>query len=128
MFVCLFVSIGRPFALKGNYYANVFIHFEPIGHSQKHSERTNGNVETAGKLYRHAIQNYNKQKKNYNKDAECMTSNTCPSTTNNMETTKQKKMIPDYIPPYTEKETKWLQEKEAELIEVRIQLVLKKKK
>lgn len=22
---------GRPFALKGNYYANIFVHFEPIG-------------------------------------------------------------------------------------------------
>ena len=22
---------GRPFPMKGNYFANVFIHFEPIG-------------------------------------------------------------------------------------------------
>lgn len=27
---------GRPFPLKGRYYANVFIHFEPTGHSLKH--------------------------------------------------------------------------------------------
>lgn len=27
---------GRPFPLKGRYYANVFIHFEPIGHSVDH--------------------------------------------------------------------------------------------
>mmetsp|Transcript_22394 Transcript_22394/g.38426 ORF Transcript_22394/g.38426 Transcript_22394/m.38426 type:complete len:493 (+) Transcript_22394:84-1562(+) len=27
---------GRPFPLKGNYYANVFIHFEPVGHSGQH--------------------------------------------------------------------------------------------
>ena len=25
---------GRPFPLKGRYYANIFIHFEPIGHSE----------------------------------------------------------------------------------------------
>ena len=22
---------GRPFPLKGNFYANIFIHFEPVG-------------------------------------------------------------------------------------------------
>jgi len=27
---------GRPFPLKGRFYANVFIHFEPVGHSLKH--------------------------------------------------------------------------------------------
>ena len=27
---------GRPFPLKGRYYANVFIHFEPVGHSLRH--------------------------------------------------------------------------------------------
>jgi prolyl 4-hydroxylase len=27
---------GRPFPLKGRFYANVFIHFEPIGHSLRH--------------------------------------------------------------------------------------------
>ncbi|KAL9187333.1 hypothetical protein ACHAXT_001436 [Thalassiosira profunda] len=27
---------GRPFPLKGRYYANVFIHFEPVGHSNAH--------------------------------------------------------------------------------------------
>lgn len=27
---------GRPFELKGRYYANIFIHFEPTGHSLKH--------------------------------------------------------------------------------------------
>lgn len=27
---------GRPFPMKGRYYANVFIHFEPTGHSLRH--------------------------------------------------------------------------------------------
>lgn len=27
---------GRPFALKGRYFANLFVHFEPIGHSLRH--------------------------------------------------------------------------------------------
>jgi hypothetical protein len=29
---------GRPFPLKGNYYANVFLHFEPLGHTLRHSQ------------------------------------------------------------------------------------------
>lgn len=27
---------GRPFSLKGRYYANLFVHFEPDGHSSNH--------------------------------------------------------------------------------------------
>jgi prolyl 4-hydroxylase len=30
---------GRPFALKGKYYANIFIHFEPTGHSLRHADK-----------------------------------------------------------------------------------------
>lgn len=28
---------GRPFPLKGRFYANIFIHFEPTGHSLRHN-------------------------------------------------------------------------------------------
>ena len=35
---------GRPFPLKGRFYANVFIHFEPTGHSLRHHA-----MENAGK-------------------------------------------------------------------------------
>jgi len=27
---------GRPFPLKGRYFANIFIHFEPTGHRLRH--------------------------------------------------------------------------------------------
>lgn len=30
---------GRPFPLKGRFYANIFIHFEPTGHSLRHNAR-----------------------------------------------------------------------------------------
>lgn len=30
---------GRPFPMKGRYYANVFIHFEPNGHSLRHEAK-----------------------------------------------------------------------------------------
>lgn len=32
---------GRPFSLKGRFYANIFIHFEPIGHSLRHHNYDN---------------------------------------------------------------------------------------
>jgi len=30
---------GRPFPLKGEYMANIFIHFEPVGHSIRHNAK-----------------------------------------------------------------------------------------
>jgi len=44
---------GRPFALKGRFYANIFIHFEPVGHSLRH----NSNVEKSNvdSQYREAL-------------------------------------------------------------------------
>jgi prolyl 4-hydroxylase len=30
---------GRPFALKGRYYANIFVHFEPFGYTTRHVEK-----------------------------------------------------------------------------------------
>ena len=30
---------GRPFALKGRYYANIFVHFEPFGYTARHVEK-----------------------------------------------------------------------------------------
>jgi prolyl 4-hydroxylase len=31
---------GRPFPLKGRFFANIFIHFEPVGHSLRHNTKT----------------------------------------------------------------------------------------
>lgn len=33
---------GRPFPLKGRFYANVFIHFEPTGHSLRFEDKLSG--------------------------------------------------------------------------------------
>jgi prolyl 4-hydroxylase len=30
---------GRPYPLQGDHYANIFLHFEPIGHTRKHAEK-----------------------------------------------------------------------------------------
>jgi len=37
---------GRPFPLKGRYYANIFVHFEPNGHTLRHEQAVS---ETHGK-------------------------------------------------------------------------------
>ena len=44
---------GRPFALKGRFMANIFVHFEPVGHSLRH----NANIEHGDvhKKYRDAL-------------------------------------------------------------------------
>ena len=31
--------IGRPFSLYGQYYANIYIHFEPVGYSINHERK-----------------------------------------------------------------------------------------
>ena len=46
---------GRPFPLKGRYYANVFIHFEPTGHSLRHEARVESGGDVAEK-YRRAVE------------------------------------------------------------------------
>lgn len=38
---------GRPFPLKGDHFASVFIHFEPVGHSLRHEDRMQA-IETGG--------------------------------------------------------------------------------
>lgn len=49
---------GRPFPLKGRFYANVFIHFEPTGHSLRHNAQQADAVARADvhKKYREAIE------------------------------------------------------------------------
>lgn len=46
---------GRPFPLKGRYFANIFIHFEPTGHSLRHNADDTGNIDVH-KQYREAIE------------------------------------------------------------------------
>eukprot|EP00804_Cyclotella_cryptica_P021530 CCRYP_005823-RB/>CCRYP_005823-RB protein AED:0.42 eAED:0.42 QI:104/1/1/1/0.66/0.5/4/324/478 len=44
---------GRPFPLKGRYYANIFIHFEPTGHSLRHNAREAAEEAARGKKDSH---------------------------------------------------------------------------
>lgn len=40
---------GRPFPLKGRFYANLFIHFEPVGHSLRHNAEVEENTDVHSK-------------------------------------------------------------------------------
>ena len=45
---------GRPFPLKGRYYSNIFIHFEPVGHSLRHgADGPDGDITSQ---YRRAVE------------------------------------------------------------------------
>ena len=45
---------GRPFPLKGRFYANIFIHFEPVGHTLRHHNHDPGHGDVDEK-YRDAL-------------------------------------------------------------------------
>lgn len=48
---------GRPFPLKGNYVANLFVHFEPIGHTLRHTGDHNADYDKQNQGGHEADQN-----------------------------------------------------------------------
>lgn len=42
---------GRPFPLKGRFFANIFIHFEPVGHTLRHNSNAQGGGGDVHKKY-----------------------------------------------------------------------------
>jgi prolyl 4-hydroxylase len=54
---------GRPFPLNGEYYANVFCHFEPLGYSSREGQRVgNANDYSLERLYQKAWERQRRQK------------------------------------------------------------------
>jgi len=43
---------GRPFPLKGRFYANLFVHFEPTGHSVRHEDNEAAKEAAKGAQYK----------------------------------------------------------------------------
>jgi len=43
---------GRPFPLKGRYFANLFVHFEPVGHTMRHHNHKTDAGEDVDAKYR----------------------------------------------------------------------------
>jgi len=46
---------GRPFPLKGRFMANIFIHFEPVGHSLRHNAKNAHGDTDVHEKYRNAL-------------------------------------------------------------------------
>ena len=46
---------GRPFPLKGRFFANLFVHFEPIGHSVRHNHKHEGADRDVDQKYRDSL-------------------------------------------------------------------------
>lgn len=68
---------GRPYPLKGKYYANIFVHFEPSGHCVRHSDRMSGydvKIDDAKTLYEQAQKKANAKYEKAKKKAEEMES------------------------------------------------------
>lgn len=47
---------GRPFPLKGRYFANIFVHFEPVGHTLRHHDHETDAGGDVNKKYKEALQ------------------------------------------------------------------------
>jgi prolyl 4-hydroxylase len=76
---------GRPFPLKGRYYANVFLHFEPHGHTERFNDKETRDPSLAAKeRYVHALAKPSPPSQKYD--------------------------IPDYIQAGSAQEKKWKQE------------------
>jgi lipid A disaccharide synthetase len=41
----------RPFPIKARYYANIFVHFEPVGHSLRHKEKMEQQKRDASEIH-----------------------------------------------------------------------------
>jgi len=87
---------GRPFPLKGRHYANVFVHFEPLGHSLQHEERNGEDEQSLEYLYKQA---WKKLQSKCSDDEECQ----------GREDLNVVKKVPHYIIPGSEAEMRWLQ-------------------
>lgn len=49
------LHLGRPFPLKGRFMANLFVHFEPVGHSKRHDARMESEKVDVHAKYRDAL-------------------------------------------------------------------------
>ncbi|KAL7534919.1 hypothetical protein ACHAXR_006158 [Thalassiosira sp. AJA248-18] len=87
---------GRPFPLNGRYYANVFVHFEPLGHTLQHEEINQEDEQSLEYLYEQA---WKKLQSKCSDDEECQA---------RVDLNIVKK-VPHYIRPGSEEEMRWLQ-------------------
>lgn len=98
---------GRPFPLKGKYYANLFVHFEPVGHSFRHMQ---SHPQTSPKeAYERALAR--QQERRAAKESEPFTLEFTYGEEEFVDDAPTAS-LPAYVPP--EKETRWRQQFEYE--------------
>jgi len=94
---------GRPYPLKGKYYANVFLHFEPIGYStwldQQQRKRADKHVPTAQERFEEALAR-----------AQSETPPTSGKTQTTSNGSSSKSELPHYIREGTLEASRWRQE------------------
>eukprot|EP00804_Cyclotella_cryptica_P028038 CCRYP_003900-RA/>CCRYP_003900-RA protein AED:0.05 eAED:0.05 QI:130/1/1/1/0.66/0.75/4/550/424 len=96
---------GRPFQLKGEYFANVFCHFEPLGHSLREGQKAikNDELDNLEQLYQEAWEKQRLHMKEKCQDkGQCHDGNELIDL-NAIETT------PYYIVPGSTEEKRWIQ-------------------
>ena len=100
---------GRPFPLRGNYYANVFVHFEPLGHTLRHSRKNAFGSDI--NVPQHAKDAYERALKYQ----QMLDENEAPAVEKTSAKSFETKKIPD-LPPYigVEQEVRWRQQYEFE--------------
>mmetsp|Transcript_30398 Transcript_30398/g.65643 ORF Transcript_30398/g.65643 Transcript_30398/m.65643 type:complete len:559 (+) Transcript_30398:70-1746(+) len=91
---------GRPFPLVGRHYANVFIHFEPLGHSLQREEEEGRNGEDGEESLEYLYQQAWK-----NLQSKCQDDEEC----SRREDLNVGNRVPHYIIPGSEEERRWLQ-------------------
>ena len=102
----MFLCSGRPFPLKGNYYANIFIHFEPENHCIRHAERMKGVelAEDVEEMYKRALRKQIALKKS----AEAYGEKYNSGVQDKLSATE----LPFFIEPYSYQAQRWKQEVE----------------
>jgi len=99
---------GRPFPLQGEYYANLFLHFEPIGHSMRHAQIVG--QETAQESYERAWKHHQQQQDG--EDEEQVKDDNSLEAFVTGDSAAPSPTLPYYVPP--EKDTRWNQQFEYE--------------
>ena len=99
---------GRPFPLKGEYYANLFVHFEPVGHSFRHMQKHSSPQETSAKeAYERALARQ-QARAGPKRDARASRQTRQGDKENDLMEDAPTASLPAYVP--RDKETRWRQQ------------------
>lgn len=113
--------IGRPYPLKGRYYANIFVHFEPTGHCIRHADRFEGkdvDIRDAKDLYERAkakLKQKHEDEKNNNAEKDSRSLSSGGMDADDTSDAEAAPSTPAYIAPGSLEEKRWNQELEYKM-------------